>query len=40
MLDGATFAMATIAAGGSVVRVAHNERSYRLMCQMYAKTKK
>ena len=35
----ATFAMATIAAVGSVVRVAQNERSYRLMCQMYKKTK-
>jgi hypothetical protein len=32
--------MATIAAVGSVVRVAQNERSYRLMLRMYKKTKK
>ena len=39
-LEIATFAMATIAAVGSVVRVAQNERSYRLMCRMYKKAKK
>ena len=32
--------MATIAAVSSVVRVAQNERSYRLMRKMYKKTKK
>jgi hypothetical protein len=32
--------MATIAAVGSVVRVAQNQRSYRLMCKMYKKSKK
>ena len=39
-LQWATFAMATIAALGSVVRVAQNERSYRLMRKMYKKAKK
>jgi hypothetical protein len=32
--------MATVAAVGSVVRVAQNERSYRLMLRMYKKRKK
>ena len=40
MLDWATFMMATIAAVGSVVRVAQNERSYRLMLRMHKKAKK
>ncbi len=40
MLDWATFIMATIAAVGSVVRVAQNERSYKLMCKMHKRTKK
>ena len=35
ILEGATFVMATIAAVGSVVRVAQNERAYRLMRKMY-----
>jgi hypothetical protein len=39
-LQWATFAMATIAAVGSVVRVAQNERSYRLMLRMHEKAKK
>jgi hypothetical protein len=40
VLEWATFIMATVAAVGSVVRVAQNERSYRLLCKMYKKTKK
>ena len=40
MLEWATFIAATIAAVGSVVRVAQNERSYRLMRKMYKKRKK
>jgi len=40
MLEWTTFAMATIAAVGSVVRVAQNERSYRLMCKMYKRAKR
>jgi hypothetical protein len=39
-LEWATFIMAMIAAVGSVVRVAQNERSYRLMLRMYKKAKK
>ena len=39
-LQWATFIAATIAAVGSVVRVAQNERSYRLMRKMYKKRKK
>jgi hypothetical protein len=39
-LQWATFIMATIAAVGSVVRVAQNERSYRLMCKMHKLAKK
>jgi hypothetical protein len=35
-----TFLAASIAAVGSVVRVAQNERSYKLMCKMYKRTKK
>ena len=37
MLEWATFVMATIAAVGSLVRIAQNERSYRLMRKMYKK---
>jgi hypothetical protein len=40
MLEWATFIMATIAAVGSLIRVAQNERSYRLMCRMHEQTKK
>jgi hypothetical protein len=40
MLEWATFIMATVAAVGSVVRVAQNERSYKLMRKMYKRTKK
>ncbi len=40
MLEWATFLMATIAAVGSVVRVAQNERSYKLMRKMHKKRKK
>jgi hypothetical protein len=40
MLEWATFVAATIAAVGSVVRVAQNERSYRLMLRMHKKGKK
>ena len=40
MLEWATFVMATIAAVGSLVRIAQNERSYRLMRKMYRKRKK
>jgi hypothetical protein len=40
VLEWATFIMAMIAAVGSVVRVAQNERSYRLMLRMYKKAKK
>ncbi len=40
MLEWATFIAATIAAVGSVVRVAQNERSYRLMRKMYKRGKK
>jgi hypothetical protein len=40
VLEWATFIMATVAAVGSVVRVAQNERRYRLLCKMYKKTKK
>jgi hypothetical protein len=40
MLEWATFIAATIAAVGSVVRVAQNERSYRLMRKMYKRAKK
>jgi hypothetical protein len=32
--------MATVAAVGSLVRVAQNERSYRLMKKMHKRTKK
>jgi hypothetical protein len=39
-LQWATFIAALVAAVGSVVRVAQNERSYRLMCKMYKKSKK
>jgi hypothetical protein len=39
-LQWATFAAATIAAVGSVIRVAQNERSYKLMCKMHKKSKK
>ena len=39
-LQWATFIAATIAAVGSVVRVAQNERSYRLMRKMYKERKK
>jgi hypothetical protein len=39
-LQWATFIMATIAAVGSVVRVAQSERSYRLMLRMHKKRKK
>ncbi len=40
MIEWATFVMATIAAVGSLVRVAQNGRSYRLMRKMYKKRKK
>ena len=40
MLEWITFIMATIAAAGSVVRVAQNERSYRLMRKMYKRTRR
>jgi len=42
MLEWATFIAATIAAVGSVVRVAQNERAYKLMKKMakHAKKKK
>jgi hypothetical protein len=40
MLEWATFVMATIAAVGSLVRVAQNERSYRLMRKMHKLAKK
>ena len=39
-LQWATFVAATIAAVGSVVRVAQNERGYRLMLRMYKRAKK
>jgi hypothetical protein len=39
-LQWATFIAATIAAVGSVVRVAQNERAYRLMRKMYKKAKR
>jgi hypothetical protein len=39
-LQWATFIAATIAAVGSVVRVAQNERAYRLMRKMYKRAKK
>ena len=37
MLEWATFIAATVAAVGSLVRIAQNERSYRLMRKMYKK---
>jgi hypothetical protein len=40
VLEWATFVMATIAAVGSLVRVAQNERSYRLMRKTYKRMKK
>jgi hypothetical protein len=40
MLEWATFIAATIAAVGSVIRVAQNERSYRLMKKMHKRAKK
>ena len=40
VLEWATFIAATVAAVGSVVRVAQNERSYRLMKKMYKKRRK
>jgi hypothetical protein len=40
VLEWATFIAATVAAVGSVVRVAQNERSYRLMRKMYKRVKK
>ena len=40
MLEWATFIAALVAAVGSVVRVAQNERSYRLMRKMYKRTRK
>jgi hypothetical protein len=40
MLEWATFIAATVAAVGSVVRVAQNERAYKLMRKMYKKRKK
>jgi hypothetical protein len=39
-LQWATFIMATVAAVGSLVRVAQNERSYRLMVKSYKRMKK
>ena len=39
-LQVATFVMATIAAVGSVVRVAQNERAYKLMRKMHKKRRK
>jgi hypothetical protein len=38
-LQWATFIMATIAAVGSVVRVAQNERAYKLMRKMHKKAR-
>ena len=35
----ATFIMATAAAVGSLVRIAQNERAYRLMRKMYKRAK-
>jgi hypothetical protein len=40
VLEWATFIMATVAAVGSVVRVAQNERSYKLMRKSYKHMKK
>jgi hypothetical protein len=40
MLEWLTFIAATVAAVGSVVRVAQNERSYKLMRKMYKRAKK
>jgi hypothetical protein len=40
VLEWATFIMATVAAVGSVVRVAQNERAYRLMRKSYKRMKK
>ena len=40
MLEWATFIAATIAAVGSLIRVAQNERSYRLMRKMAKHAKK
>jgi hypothetical protein len=39
VLEWATFIMATVAAVGSVVRVAQNERAYRLMRRSYKRKK-
>jgi hypothetical protein len=39
-LQWATFFMATVAGVGSVIRIAQNERSYRLMRKSYARMKK
>ena len=39
-LQVATFVMATIAAVGAVVRVAQNERAYKLMRKMHKKRRK
>jgi hypothetical protein len=39
-LQWATFIAATIAAVGSVVRVAQNERAYKLMRKSYKRMKK
>ena len=40
MLEWATFIAATIAALGSVVRVAQNERAYKLMRKSYKRMKR
>ena len=39
MLDWLTLIFAAIAAVGSVVRIAQNERAYKLMCKMHKKAK-
>jgi hypothetical protein len=40
VLEWATFIAATVAAVGSLVRVAQNERSYKLMRKSYKRMKK